>query len=212
MRLPELESTMTHMWIGRLAGSSWISSWIASRALSDGFTSCASTKGVILKKHWLTSVTAASAVAAVLAGSAIAGTVTSTKLITFTATYAGTANVTVADGVSTISSSGPGKGASIGVGKVLGTGTGTADSNATCQTFGGTGTIMGAKGAKVNFKITNAQACGDAQGESFSITGRAVVKGGAGTYKKAKGTLKVTGVYTRSAKTFAIKFNGKLTV
>ena len=73
-------------------------------------------------------------------------------------------------------------------------------------------TILSIKGGKINFKMTGAQACGDADGENFSITGRATVTGGAGAYKTAKGSLKVTGLYKKSAKTFAVKFAGKLTV
>jgi hypothetical protein len=125
----------------------------------------------------------------------------------------------VADGVSNISVSGPGKATPtgikvppFGVGKVTGVGTGSADSAQTCQVFNGTGSLAGVSGAKINFKLTGAQACGDADGENFSISGRATVTGGAGAYKTAKGTLKVTGLYKKSAKTFAVKFAGKLTV
>jgi hypothetical protein len=170
-----------------------------------------STKGVTLRKLQFGIVTALLAAAA-LVGSVSAGSAASSKIITFTATYAGVANVTVADGVSSIKASGPGKGVPVGAGKVTGVGTGSADESQACQLFNGTGTITGAKGAKINFKMTSAQACGDAEGESFSITGRASVTSGAGAFKKAKGTLKVTGIYTKSAKSFSVKFNGKLTV
>ena len=68
-------------------------------------------------------------------------------------------------------------------------------------------------GAKLNFKITGAQACGDSEEGPFSISGRATVTGGAGAYKKAKGSLKVSGVYNGATKkTFSVKFAGKLTV
>ncbi len=169
-----------------------------------------------MRKHLLAAVTAVFAITAICATSASA---TNSKIVLFTGTYAGAANVTVADGVSTISASGPGKGTPtgikappFGVGKITGAGTGTADSNAACQQFNGTGTITGVKGAKINFKLTGAQACGDDAGDNFSILGRATVTGGAGAYKTAKGSLKVTGVYKRGAKTFAVKFAGKLTV
>jgi hypothetical protein len=167
----------------------------------------------------LTSVAAVVAVAAVGAGSAFAGPATNARIVLFTGTYAGPANVVVADGVSSISASGAGKATAVGVkapafgaGKVTGKGTGSADSSQTCQVFNGTGTLTGVKGAKINFKLTGAQACGDADGENFSITGRAAVTGGAGAYKAAKGSLKVTGLFKKSAKTFAIKLTGKLTV
>jgi hypothetical protein len=172
-----------------------------------------------LSKHRLTSVAAVVAVAAVGAGSALAGSATNAKIVLFTGTYAGPANVVVADGVSTISATGAGKATTVGikapafgVGKVTGKGTGSADSSQTCQVFNGTGTLTGVKGAKINFKLTGAQACGDADGENFSITGRAAVSGGAGAYKTAKGSLKVTGLFKKTAKTFAIKMTGKLTV
>ena len=159
------------------------------------------------------------AVAAVFVGAAAGGTAKSAKIVLFTGSYAGPANVTVADGVSTIQASGGGKATTVGikvppfgVGKVTGTGTGSADSSQTCQVFSGTGSLTGVKGAKINFKLSGAQACGDADGENFSISGRATVTGGAGAYKTAKGSLKVTGLYKKSAKTFAVKFNGKLTV
>ena len=100
-----------------------------------------------------------------------------------------------------------------GVGKVTGTGTSSADKTAACQTFNGTGTLTGAAGAKLNFKITGAQACGDWEEGPFSISGRATVTSGTGAYKKAKGSLKVSGIYNgASKKTFSVKFAGKLTV
>jgi hypothetical protein len=67
-------------------------------------------------------------------------------------------------------------------------------------------------GAKITFKMRGAEACGDSDGENFSISGRATVTGGAGADKTAKGSLKVTGLDTKSATTFAVKFAGKLTV
>jgi hypothetical protein len=155
---------------------------------------------------------AAIAVVAVGAGAALAGTTNSAKLVAFTATYAGTANVTVADGASTIQASGAGKGTLIGVSKVTGTGGGSADSSATCQVWKGTGILSGLKG-KIYFTIASAQACGDQSGDAFSLVGRATVTKGTGIFKRSKGSkLKVTGLYTKSAKSFQVKFNGKLTV
>jgi hypothetical protein len=172
-----------------------------------------------LSKYRLTSAVAVVAIAAVCVGSALAAPAKSSKIVLFTGSYAGPANVTAADGVSTIQASGAGKATTVGIkapafgaGKVSGTGTGSADSGQTCQTFNGTGSLSGVKGAKINFKLTGAQACGDADGINFSITGRATVTGGAGAYKTAKGSLKVTGLYKKDAKTFAIKLTGKLTV
>jgi hypothetical protein len=149
-------------------------------------------------------------VAAVCAGSALAGTARSAKIVPFTSTYTGIANVIVADGASTITATGAGKGTPLLVSKLTGKGAGSADENAECNQFNGTGQITGAKLAKINFKLSGAQGCGD--GEVFSITGRAIVTGGAGAYKTAKGNLKVVGTWKRSTKVFSIKFIGKLTV
>ena len=179
------------------------------------------TKGVILTKSRLAPIAAVLAVAAVAVGSAFAGTAKSTKIITFNGTYAGAANVIVDGSVATLSAAGPGKATTtgvapvpkFGVGKLTGTGASSADKSASCQTFNGTGALTGVAGAKLNFKITGAQACGDSETGPWSISGRATVTGGAGVYKKAKGTLKVTGVYNGSdQKTFSVKFVGKLTV
>ena len=180
---------------------------------SPGDRAFAPRKGVTLRKSRIAIVTTLLTIAAVCAGSALAAPAKSTKIIAFNASYAGAANVTVADGVSTISASGPGKGTPIGVSKLVGNGSGTADESATCQQFGGTGTITGTKGAKITFKLaTGTQACADSAGDLFSVSGRATVTGGAGAYKKAKGSLKVVGVYKKSEKNFAVKFIGKLTV
>jgi hypothetical protein len=159
--------------------------------------------------------------AAVAVGSALAGTTMSTKIVTFSGTYAGVANVTVSDTIATLAAAGPGKATAtgvapvpkFGVGKLTGIGTSSADKSADCQTFNGTGVLTGVAGAKLKFKITGAQACGDSETGPWSISGRATVTGGAGVYKKAKGSLKVTGVYNGSdQKTFSVKFAGKLTV
>jgi hypothetical protein len=208
MRRPEPEITMSNMWKEPITRTDQSTQTSRSRG---SLRTSTSTKGVTLRKLQFAIVTALFVVAA-LAGSVSAGSAASTKIVKFTATYAGVANVTVADGVSSIKATGPGKGLPIGAGRVTGVGTGSADESQACQLFNGTGTITGTKGARVNFKMTSAQACGDAEGESFSIVGRATVTGGAGAFKKAKGSLKVTGIYTKSAKSFSIKFNGKLTV
>ena len=151
-------------------------------------------------------------VAAVAAGSASADTAGSTKIVPFTATYAGKATVIQSDQIATITSAGVGKGTPIGAGKLTGKGVGAAAA-VQCNPFNGTGTITGLKGAKINFKMSSAQACGDGDPpEMFTITGRAIVAGGAGAYKKAKGNLKVVGNWRKSTGAFSIKFIGKLTV
>lgn len=197
-----------------------LSSVVFGACLLQSHTSTV-TKGVTLTKSRIALMAALLTVAAVAAGSALAGTAKSTKIITFTGTYAGVANVTVSDTVATLAAAGPGKGTAtgvapvpkFGVGKVTGIGSSSADKSAACQTFNGTGTLTGAAGAKLKFKITGAQACGDSEEGPFSISGRATITGGAGAYKKAKGSLKVSGIYNGSTKkTFSVKFAGKLTV
>lgn len=151
-------------------------------------------------------------VAAVAAGSALAGTAGSTKILPFKASYSGVAVVKVTDQVADISTTGSGKGTPIGASKITGKGTGNAAVQP-CVPFAGAGTMTGPKGGKINFKMASgSQGCGDEAGEVFSVTGRAIVTGGAGAFKKAKGTLKLTGIYDRSKGTFAVKFVGKLTV
>jgi hypothetical protein len=218
MRLPGAEFNMASMWKRPTKGTEQTASGRLPGA-SQRPHARTSTKGVTLRKHRLTSAAAVLAIAAVCVGSAVAAPAKSAKIVMFTGSYAGPANVTVADGVSTIQASGAGKATTVGIkapafgaGKVTGTGTGSADSSQTCQVFNGTGSLTGVKGAKINFKLSGAQACGDADGNNFSLTGRATVTGGAGAYKTAKGSLKLTGLYKKEAKTFAIKMTGKLTV
>jgi hypothetical protein len=181
-------------------------------ASSPAVSQSTPTKGVTLTKSRIAIAAALLAVAAIAAGSALAGTAVSTKIVPFTATYTGLANVIVDEtaGISTITAAGAGKGTPIGASKLTGKGTGSADQNAACQPFNGTGQLVGLKGAKINFKMAAAQGCGGP--DDFSITGRAIVTGGAGKYKKAKGNIKVVGTWKRSTKAFTIKFIGKLTV
>lgn len=167
-----------------------------------------------MKKLRTASVVAAAGVAAVLvAGSALAGTTgTTKKVVAFTASYSGTATVTVADQIGNISASGSGRGTVIGASKI--SGTGKADTTVQpCTPFSGPGTIVGAGGTKLVFTVvTGSQGCGDEAGQVFSITGKAKVTKGAGKLAKAVGTLKFTGVYDRGQGTFSVKFKGSLTL
>jgi hypothetical protein len=211
MRRAVSEFTMQTMWKEPTTTADLVDTDVAVGGSLQAHRISTSTKGVTLRTYLLASVAAMAAVAAVSAGSAFAGPVKSAKIVQFEAIYAGAANVTVADGLATISANGTGKGALIGPGKVTGKGTGSADESATCQVFNGTGTMAGTKG-KINFKMTGAQACGDSEGNLFSITGRAVVTSGTLAFKKAKGSLKVTGSYNKTAKNFTIKVKGPLSV
>ena len=172
-----------------------------------------------MRKFGITAVLVVVAAAALTAGSAFAGaTVTKVKL---TGAYAGAANVKVADDVADIAANGPGKATILNAGKITGLGKGDA-SVQPCVPFTGTGLLTGTKGTKIKFTmLPGASGCGDEQGQVFSVSARAKVTGGAGKFKvgtktysltKAKGTLKLTGVYDRGKGTFAIKLNGILTV
>ena len=153
-------------------------------------------------------VAAAAAVVALAAGSALAGT--SVKRIAFTASYSGTAVTKVTDGIADISATGSGKATLLGAGKITGTGKGDT-SVQPCTPFSGPGSITGAGGKLLFTVLSGSSGCGDDGGHVFSITGKAKVTKATGKLKKAKGTLKFTGVYDRDAGTFTVKFKGTLT-
>lgn len=153
----------------------------------------------------ITFLAGAFAAAAVVAGGALAG---STTAIPFSAKYAGTAVTKVTDSVADISAKGTGTG-TVGRGTITGKGTGDT-SKQPCVPFGGTGAITGAKGGLTFKVVTPSQGCGDEEGQSFSLVGRAVVIKGTGLLKNAKGSLRFTGTYDRSAGTFSVKFAGTL--
>jgi hypothetical protein len=200
------QTTMSNMWKG-LTERTGVTLSEAQSDTPSPELSPSTLKGVMYMKFRIALLAALLTVAAVAAGSASAA---GTKIVVFNATYAGVANVVVSDGVSTITATGAGKGTPIGASKLTGKGAGSADETAECNAFAGTGQIVGLKGAKINFKMASSQGCGD--GTDFSITGRALVSGGAGVYKKAKGNLKVVGAWNKTTKKFSIKFIGKLTV
>lgn len=158
-------------------------------------------------------VALAGVAAALLVGTAWAGSqAEAKKIVTFKAKYAGTAVVKVTDDVADISATGPGLGTLIGKSKVTGKGQGDA-SQQPCVPFTGTGLMSNTKGTTIKFQVQpSSSGCGDEEGNVFSISGRAKVLGGTKLYKKATGTLKLTGVYDRGAGTFSITFTGKLTV
>jgi len=165
----------------------------------------------MLSKSISAALVALVSVAAVSAGSALAGTTGGTKIVPFTASYAGTAVVKVTDQIADISATGPGKGTPIGAGKVTGVGQGDS-SQQPCVPFTGTGSLVGVKGT-VKFKVLpGSTGCGDEGGHSFTISAKTVVTGGTKAFVKAKGPLKLTGMYDRDAGTFTVKFSGKLTL
>lgn len=148
------------------------------------------------------------AVVALAAGGALAS---SAKLVGFTATYSGTATTTLTDGVVDIKASGTGKGTPLGAGRITGVGKGDSTVQP-CAPFTGPGTMTGTGKNKLLFKvIAGSTACGDEEGQVFSLSGKAAVVKGTGVLAKIRGTLKFTGTYDRGAGTFTVKFKGKLT-
>jgi hypothetical protein len=145
---------------------------------------------------------------ALLAGAAVSYGASSVKIVKFSAKYAGTATVKRTGDAATISASGKGTGLPIGAGTITGVGTGDTSSQP-CASWLGTGVLKGKKGT-LKFKVLpGGQACGDESGVA-SIVAKAQVLSATGVLKKAKGTLKVTGVYDDNAGTFSAKFTGKL--
>lgn len=157
-----------------------------------------------------TIASALAALSALLIGAAVASGAASVKVVNFSAKYSGTATVKVSGDVADISATGTGTGVPIGPGKLAGSGTGDATQQP-CVPWGGTGVLSGTKSTKVFFKmLSGSQGCGDEQGNVFSIVAKAQVTKATGKLAKAKGTLKVTGIYDRGAGTFTAKFSGKL--
>ncbi len=145
-------------------------------------------------------------------GTAWGATSANAKIITFTAKYAGTATTKVTDSLATIAANGAGAGTLIGKSKL--TGNGVADtSQQPCVPFTGPGSMVNATGTKILFKVLpGSTGCGDEEGNIFSVSGRAQVTGGTKAFRKARGSLKFTGVYDKGEGTFSVKFTGKLTV
>ena len=152
------------------------------------------------------------ALAIALVAAATAGAATSAKpvLVAFSGTYAGQASTQVDGTTATISANGTGKGTLIGAGSITGQGTGDT-SQQPCIPFGGTGTIKGAAGTIAFKLLTGASGCGDEGGHTFTITAHLAVVSATGKLAKAKGTLKLTGVYSHDDGSFSVKVSGKLT-
>lgn len=155
-----------------------------------------------------TSILAAAVIALIAATGASA--LASTKIVAFTGTYSGQASTKVDGNTVTIAATGAGTGTLIGAGKIVGNGTGDS-SQQPCVPFGGTGTISGS-GGTIAFKVVpGASGCGDEGGHSFTVTAHLTVVKATGKLLKAKGTLKVTGLYNRDDGSFSVKVRGNLT-
>ena len=152
------------------------------------------------------------ALAVVLVAAATAGAATGKKpvVVAFTGTYTGQASTQINGTTATISANGTGKGTLIGAGSITGNGTGDT-SQQPCIPFGGTGTITGAAGTIAFKLLSGASGCGDEGGHTFTITAHLTVLKATGKLAKAKGTLKITGVYSHDDGSFSVKVSGKLT-
>lgn len=152
-------------------------------------------------------------IAALVAGTALAAGTAGSKTIAFKAAYSGKAIVRITgSNADIVSAAATGTGTLVGKSKLFGKGAGVG--NDPCGTFGGPGTITAADGKKLNFVIaaTSGSACGDESGQTFSLVGRAIIKGGTGKYVKAKGSFKFTGTFDRGSGAFSVKFVGTLIV
>ena len=155
----------------------------------------------------LTSLVAALALAAVVAGTALAA-----HKIAFKGTYAGTVTEKVNGQAVTAAASGAGIGTVIGKGKLSGTVLGTT-ANPPCSPINGPGTISGPAGKLKITVVTPSRGCAASEDDQDNITvsGTAKVNGGTLKFKKARGTLHFSGHYDRKSGAFNVKLTGKLT-
>ncbi|MBV8256565.1 MAG: hypothetical protein JOZ56_06330 [Actinobacteria bacterium] len=155
---------------------------------------------------------AAALLAALVAGSALAApgkTIVKPKPVAFTATFSGQASSKLDGTTADLSADGTGTATLIGASKI--SGTGTADSSQQpCPPFGGTGSIVGAKGTITFTVVSGAKGCGDDGGHNFSLVGYLAVTKATGALANKKGQLRFTGNYGRDDGTFSLKLTGTL--
>src|SRR5262245_4370578 len=150
---------------------------------------------------------AVAAAAAVIATSAFA---VAAKTVPFRASFKGTAVVRVSGGhAEIVSAKATGTGMPIGKATLFGSGAG--NSSEPCPLFGGPATIT-TKAGKLRFVIapTGGSACTNEEGQLFTLSGRAKIKGGTRKYARAKGSFKFAGSFNRSTGVFSVKFLGTL--
>ena len=160
-------------------------------------------------KHRTIIILAAAAAALLLVGGAFAAAQKSAKVFVFTGKYKGTATTKVTDNVADIVATGAGTGSFIGAGKITGVGKGDTTQQP-CVPFTGPGKITGTSGTITFTVVPTSKGCGDEAGQVFSISGKVTVTKATGKLAKAKGTLKMTGVYDKGAGTFNVTFKGNL--
>jgi len=158
-------------------------------------------------KRALPFLTAALALAAVAAGTALAA-----HSVAFKGSYAGTVTEKVDGQTVTAAASGAGSGTLIGKGKLSGTVVGTT-ANPPCSPINGPGKLTGPGGTLKLTVVTPSRGCAASETEqdSISVSGTAKVKGGTLKFKNARGTLHFSGHYDRKSGAFNVKLTGPLT-
>lgn len=161
-------------------------------------------------KHFraFTFLTAALAVAAIAAGTALAA-----QSIAFKGSYSGTVTEKVNGQIVTALTKGTGSGTLVGKGSLTGTVTATTAADQPCAPLTGPGTISGPKGKIKLTLVTGSRGCAASEDEKDSITvsGNAKIAGGTLKFKHAKGTLHFSGHYDRKSGAFKVTLTGKLT-
>jgi hypothetical protein len=186
------------------------------RTVSPGRAVGHHTKGVTLMRFRVVAAVAIGVVGAtaLLAGTAVAGTSASAKVVAFKGSYAGRAIVrTTGSDSANLSATGKGTGTLLGASALVGTGVGLQSDP--CPVFSGKGTLTATKGgAKIYFTVApGATSCaGATESDPNALKGTAKVTGGTGAFKKARGTLKLGGTYSRATGKYAMTLAGPLTV
>jgi hypothetical protein len=149
--------------------------------------------------------------AAVVAGSALAGGAAK-KPVPFRANFSGKAVVRVSGEHADIVSA-RAAGSGVPIGKATLAGKGAANNADPCPLFGGPATIT-AKAGKLKFTVgpTAGKACTNEEGQLFTLSGRASIKGGTGKYARAKGSFRFAGTFNRKSGAFSVRFLGTMTL
>jgi hypothetical protein len=165
-------------------------------------------RGNTVKSLYLT--IASAALAAAVAGAALAGTsATTKKSLAFKASFSGTATTQANDNIVAITANGTGTATLLGAAKITGLGKGDT-SQQPCVPFNGTGSMKG-PGGTLTFTVNpSSRGCGDEAGQSFTVSGKLAMTKGTGKLKGFKGILKMSGSYERSSGAFSVKFFGTL--
>jgi hypothetical protein len=166
-------------------------------------------------------VLAAVAIAGVFAIPTPTSAAAATKVVSFKATYSGTASLLIDNStIKILSVKGKGSAALVGAGTISGTGNATGASGL-CVPFTGKGTIRGSTGTiKFSVNTTKSQGCSSGQSGpvTVTVTGVAKITSGSGRAKgaqghlKFKGTLKLNDTTGSQSGAFSGTLSGKLTV